>query len=141
MDKRRRDAEAAILEERIGKNLFRFLNEDKADECLVLGARTNSGNVYTLRVELEGFPDSPPAVYVTQMLKNKKGEDLCEVSAEMHTLQPKNGWTRVCHHGAQSWSPRISLYKTYVKCRLWLEMYELHLQTGKPLDYYLNHQR
>ena len=61
-------------------------------------------------------------------------------SASMHTLSSENGWTRICHYGCNSWTPNVSLYKVYIKCRLWLEMYETHLRTGKPIDYYLNHQ-
>ena len=141
MDKRRREAERRILDERIGTNLYRFQNEGTESECIVFGARTNRGNVYTLRVELADFPDEIPAAFVMRMLKDKDGEDLDGISADMHTLESENGCTRICHHGPKSWTPRISLYKVYVKCRLWLEMYELHLQTGKPLDYYLNHQQ
>lgn len=140
MEQRRYNAEVEILKDRIGENLFRFSNRGKPDEYAVFGARTNRGNVYTLRIELAGFPDDIPDVYVTKMLKDRDGNDLDEISADMHTLEPKNGWTHICHHGGASWTPRISLYKVYVKCRLWLEMYELHLQTDKPLDYYLNHQ-
>ena len=34
----------------------------------------------------------------------------------------------------------VSIYKIYIKCRLWLEMYEAHLRTGKNIDFFLNHQ-
>ena len=74
------------------------------------------------------------------MLKNKMGVDLDSPSASMHTLTSENGWTRICHYGTNSWTPNVSLYKVYVKCRLWLEMYETQLRTGKNIDYYLNHQ-
>ena len=70
----------------------------------------------------------------------KDGEEMRNCSATMHTLQSENGHTRICHYGPSSWTPNVSIYKIYVKCRLWLEMYEAHLRTGNNIDYYLNHQ-
>ena len=132
--------EYAVLSDRIGENLFKFFNVGRANAYLVAGARTNRGNIYTLRMELGDFPNDVPEVYVTKMLCDRDGNPLDTPSAEMHVLPPKNGWTRICHYGWESWTPKVSLFKVYVKCRLWLEMYELHLQTGHPIDYYLNHQ-
>ncbi|MDY5596495.1 MAG: hypothetical protein SPG40_03225 [Kiritimatiellia bacterium] len=40
----------------------------------------------------------------------------------------------------QSWTPGVSLYKIYIKCALWLNIYEVHLKTGKPMEYYLKRQ-
>ena len=140
MDRRRFEIELKVLLSRVGENLFRFFNVNTDDTYVVMGARTNRGNIYTLHIELKGFPFDLPAVYVTQMLYDKGGNPLYGTSASMHVLPSKNGWTRICHYGFDSWTPRVSIFKVYVKCRLWLEMYELHLQTGRPIDYYLNHQ-
>lgn len=140
MERNRFERERQVLLGHLGANLFRFFNVDSSDTYVVMGARTNSGNVYTLRVELDDFPFDIPPVYVTQMLTDIDGNPLDEVSAEMHVLTPKNGRTRICHYGPASWTPAVSIFKVFVKCRLWLEMYELHLKTGRPIDYYLNHQ-
>ena len=140
MERRRFEAERQVLLGHLGENLFKFFNEDTDDAYVVMGARTNRGNVYTLRIELRRFPFEVPAAYVTKMLLDKAGDPLDEPSASMHVLRQKNGCTRICHYGVASWTPRVSIFKVYVKCRLWLEMYELHLQTGRPIDYYLNHQ-
>lgn len=140
MERRRFERERQVLLGHLGANLFRFFNVDSSDTYVVMGARTNRGNVYTLRAELDDFPFDIPPVYVTRMLTDIDGNPLDEVSAEMHVLTPKNGWTRICHYGPASWTPAVSIFKVFVKCRLWLEMYELHLQTGRPIDYYLNHQ-
>lgn len=140
MDQRRHRMECAVLAEHLGENLFRFLNVGQPDACLVAGARTNRGNVYTLHMELGCFPNDAPEVYVTRMLYDRRGNPLDSPSGDMHVLAAKNGWTRICHYGRESWTPNVSLFKVYVKCRLWLEMYELHLQTGHNIDYYLNHQ-
>ena len=37
-------------------------------------------------------------------------------------------------------TPGVSLYKIYIKCALWLNIYEVHLKTGKPMEYYLKRQ-
>jgi len=141
MDILRYQAELGLLSRKFPVNAFRFFNTASDTECyLRIGAKTNSGNVYTLHMDLGTFPMSQPKVFVTRMLKDKKGENLDHPSASMHTLGSEKGWTRICHYGPSSWTPNVSLYKVYVKCRLWLEMYEAHLRTGKPIDYYLNHQ-
>ncbi len=140
MENARYQAELSVLSSRLPSNAFCFRNMQTSHPDILLAARTNKGNVYTLRVDLSCFPMSVPKVFVTRMLKDKSGNDMSGVSAAMHTLQSENGQTRICHYGTNSWTPNVSIYKVYVKCRLWLEMYEAHLRTGKPIDYYLNHQ-
>lgn len=143
MDKDRYQAELSLLSRKLPSNAFRFFNMEATgdtEQYLRIGARTNSGNVYTLHMVLNGFPYSQPKVFVTRMLKDAKGNDMNSASGSMHTLTAERGWTRICYYGCSSWTPAVSLYKVYVKCRLWLEIYEAHLRTGKPLDYYLNHQ-
>lgn len=143
MEKARYQAELKLLSGKFPSNAFRFFNmEDGAtgERYLRIGAKTNRGNIYTLHISLTGFPFMPPAVFVTRMLKDRDGNSLASASCSMHTLGSERGWTRICHYGPQSWTPAVSLYKVYVKCRLWLEMYEAHLRTGHPIDYYLTHQ-
>lgn len=141
MDSARLQAEESLLSRKFPVNVFRFFNKDNPQIAyLRIGAKTNQGNVYTLHMDLTDFPMQQPKVFVTKMLKSKLGKDLDGPSATMHTLTSENGWTRICHYGCNSWTPNVSLYKVYVKCRLWLEMYETHLRTGKPIEYYLNHQ-
>lgn len=139
MDEKRLNAENAVLAKHLPTNLYRFEKDGKI-LWLKAAARTNRGHVYTLAFELRNFPAGVPKVYVTQTLKNKAGEPLLSACGKMHVLTSERGWTRICHYGSDAWTPMVSLFKVYVKCRLWLEMYELHLQTGKPIDYYLNHQ-
>lgn len=140
MDNNRYTAELSVLESRLPSTSYRFFGVGTVSPYLRIGARTNSGNIYTLHIDLSCFPDAVPKVFVTRMLKSKTGRDLKDCSGAMHTLQSENGWTRICHYGYSSWTPGVSIYKIYVKCRLWLEMYEAHLRTGHPIDYYLNHQ-
>lgn len=138
MDNRRYQAELNVLQKKLAPNLYRFIDMDTELPYIVMAARTNRGNVYTLRIELDEFPKEIPKVFVMKMLKTKDGHPMNDCSASMHTLTSEHGWTRICHYGS-SWTPAISIYKVYVRCRLWLEMYEQHLKTGNPLDYYLDH--
>ena len=141
MTSERYSEELSVLRRKLSPNLFRFLDMGTSTPHLVLAARTNRGNVYTLYVDLRGFPDSsPPKVFVKQMLQTRSGEDMDGCSAQMHTLASEHGWTRICHYGGESWTPYVSLYKIYIKCRLWLEMYEEHLATGYTIDTFLKHQ-
>lgn len=140
MEYNRYAAELSVLQQRLPSSSYRFFGIGSPSPYLRVGARTNSGNVYTLHIDLSDFPMGVPKVFVTKMLKSKTGSDMDDASGAMHTLSSEHGWTRICHYGYGSWTPGVSLYKVYVKCRLWLEMYEAHLRTGHPIDYYLNHQ-
>lgn len=133
-------AEQEVLEAKLPSNIYRFMDMNTSRPYLVMAARTNRGNVYTLRIELDMFPDSMPQVFVNKMLYDCNNNPLDTPSSTMHTLNSKNGCTQICHYGNSSWTNRVSLYKVYIKCRLWLEMYEAHLSSGKPIDYYLKHQ-
>jgi hypothetical protein len=140
MNRERYSLELQVLQQKLMPNLYRFFDMNTGSPYVLLGARTNRGNVYTLRIELANFPESVPAAFVTRMLKDRNGNPLDSPSSSMHTLASEMGYTRLCHYGWNSWTPMVSIYKIYVKCRLWLEMYELHLQNGHHIDYYLNHQ-
>ena len=141
MDAERLNAEKAVLSHYLPANSYVFKDMYTANPYLLLGVLTNRNHTYTLRIDLNGFPNSIPHAFVTKMLYTKDWVKMSGVSASMHTLTSEHGYTRICHYGLQSWTPNVSLYKVYIKCRLWIEMYELHCQTGKPIDYYLKHQQ
>ena len=140
MTTERLNLEKSVLQRYLPSNTYVFKDISSSSPYVLMAARTNRGNVYTLRIDLANFPNSIPPAFVTRMLRTKNGELMNDVSATMHTLSSEYGYTRICHYGTNSWVPNVSLYKVYIKCRLWLEMYELHLQTGKTIDYYLPHQ-
>ena len=79
-------------------------------------------------------------VFVTKMLRDYDGDPMDKALYSLHTLASEHGWTRICHYGSDSWTPGVSLYKIYIKCALWLNIYEVHLKTGKPMEYYLKRQ-
>ncbi|MDE6206886.1 MAG: hypothetical protein K2M55_03665 [Muribaculaceae bacterium] len=140
IDSTRQQMETQVLNHYLPATAYRFMDIGTSQPYLMMGMLTNSGKTYTIRIDLAHFPESVPEVYVTKMLYTKQGTAMDSPSASMHTLSSKYGFTRICHYGSNSWSPRVSLYKIFIKCRLWVEIYELHLKTGRPMDYYLNHQ-
>lgn len=140
MDNRRLSMEQEVLNYYLPASAYKFMDLGTANPYLVMGVMTNSGKAYTLRIDLADYPENIPQCYVTRMLLTKNGDRMDSASAAMHTLPSKYGYTRICHYGHNAWNFRVTLYKVYIKCRLWLEIYELHLKTGKPMEYYLNHQ-
>ena len=132
--------EKSVLQRYLPSNTYVFKDLATSSPYILMAAKTNRGHVYTLRIDLASFPNSLPPAFVTRMLKTRDGDEMDGASASMHTLSSDHGYTRICHYGSSSWAPNVSIYKVYVKCRLWLEMYELHLQTGQDISYYLNHQ-
>lgn len=139
MNYSRIDIEKDVLSRHLHPNDFRFMDVETPNPFLLCAARTNNKKLYTLRIELSRFPYDVPEVYVTQMLKTKTGEDMNGWSVSMHTCGSKNGWTRIghCHH--DDWWPNHSLLLVYFKCLIWLNIYELHLQTGETMDTYLKY--
>ena len=117
-----------------------FRDMDTELPYVLMPVKTKNGKVYTIRIDLDNFPNEVPHAFVTKMLYTKDGEPMDGPSSTMHTLTSEHGYTRICHYGYHSWSPMVSLLKVYVKCALWLNMYELHLLTGNTMEYYLNHQ-
>lgn len=140
MTEERLNLEKQVLASKLPKNSYRFMDMDSDNPYLVMAAKTNSGNIYTVRIDLKIFPNSKPEAFVRKMLKTKTGGTMDGPSSAMHTLTSKYGFTQICHYADSAWTPMVSLYKVYIKCRLWLEVYDLHLKTGKTMDYYLNHQ-
>ena len=140
MDAQRLQMEKMVLARKLPSSAYVFKDMGTSNPYVVIGPITNSKNVYTIRIDLDSFPNSVPKAFVTKMLLNKDGNRMDSASASMHTLTSEHGFTRICHYGTNSWTPMVSIYKIYIKCRLWLEMYEAHLRTGKNIDYFLNHQ-
>lgn len=131
--------EFIILQTKLQQDSFRFLDFNGAKPHLVAGQQTNSGTVYTVKIDLSDFPNSVPDAFIIspKPLKTLTGESMLGASHAMHTLSGVDGCTKVCHYGPRDWSSNVSLYKVLIKIRVWLEAYETHLKTGEPLSNYL----
>ena len=104
--------------------------------------RTNGGRTYRLRISVPAaFPAECPEMLVTDPvpLRNKHGATLSEPSVAMHVLGSVGGATKICHFRHSRWVPNNTLYLVALKGRIWLEAYDAHLRTGRPLDNFLRH--
>ena len=96
--------------------------------------KTNNDNQYTLRIYIGNFPNSVPDMVV---VSSPKPMPDWEESSITHTLSKHDGFLRICHYHDSQWTPRSSLIEVIMKGRVWLEAYEGHLRTEKPMDYFL----
>jgi ubiquitin-protein ligase len=135
----RLNKEYAVLQEKLKDKTFRFLDFNTAKPNLVVAQQTNSGQVYTIKIDLSDFPNTVPDAFITnpKPLVTRTGEAMLGASHSMHTLAGVDGCTKICHYGPQQWSSNVSLYKVIIKIRFWLEAYETHLKTGENLSDYL----
>ena len=139
-DQKRYEEEFKVLKSKLPDNAWTFRDLNGPRPYLAAAVKTRSGRLYTIQIELADFPNSVPKVFVTQMLRDCDGNEMRDGKHSSHTLTSEHGWTRICHYGLESWTPRVALYKIYVKCALWLNIYELHLKTHLPMEYYLKRQ-
>lgn len=100
---------------------------------------TDNDKTYCLEVDLTGYPELMPSMYVLKELKLRNGHKM-STSASMHCLGTCKGRTKICHGNLSHWRPDTSFVKLYHKGKLWLEAYEHYLATGEPIDEYLKHQ-
>jgi hypothetical protein len=103
--------------------------------------RTSVGNVYSVRIELDGFPDAVPDVWIDDpSMVMHDGQLLAEIGASstMHTLNPDDDdRVQICHHHPAKWTSSNTLYMVVMKALVWLEAWEGHRATGKSLDRFL----
>jgi len=100
---------------------------------------SSSGKLYTLAVPIPtGFPQERPKMYLTSPfpLYTASGNLVSSLgtSHDMHTLTPlSGGQVQICHWRDDRWHSGIMLHKVFLKGLLWIEAYEQHLATGRPL--------
>lgn len=132
--------ETQILDYYLGPRQYSFGNMDTSRPFLKIAVKTNNGRVYVLYFDLSTFPSTKPRVYVTQMLRTKSGELMDSPSAANHTLESWNNWTQLCHYSSDQWTPDVTLWHVFLRCRVWLEVYQAHLRTGINMNQILKHQ-
>ena len=120
---------------------YKFMDMDTPYPYLAVAIQTNSLRCYVVKIDLsDNYPYNIPKVFITspKPLLTRSGGSMLQASHSMHTLTGENGCVRVCHYGYEDWAAnRITLYQIIIKVRIWLEMYECHLKTGKTLDEFL----
>lgn len=143
MDYQRKQLEEQVITHYMGSSKsFAFGNLNTSYPYLRIAAKTNSGKVYVLRMDLYNYPARKPNVYVECTLRDRNGNLMNTISAKNHTLEPNSsGWTQICHYHPDAWNANMSLWMVYVRCVLWLNIYEQTLRSGKDMDYYLKHMK
>ena len=106
---------------------------------------TNLNNKYFLRLYVpHDMPNSVPEVVILypENLIDYNGKRVVDLhqNQSMHLLFPKSGYPNICTYKPTHWHPGITFYNVLVKARIWLEAFDGHRITGKPLDHYLKHQ-
>jgi len=102
-------------------------------------ATSNSGRGYSLYVPIpSGFPTQRPPLYILDphplLMANGTAVSSLGVSHSMHTLtHHAGGYVQICHWRDARWHAGIVLQKVFLKAHIWIEAYEQHLATGRPL--------
>ncbi|MBZ5538108.1 MAG: hypothetical protein LAO31_19320 [Acidobacteriia bacterium] len=126
--------------QREGFTQFSVYQDRAADTYFASGVTlSNAGYRYRLHIPIpSGFPYQRPPMYITEPLPllMADGTPLSRlgVSHQMHTLAPSsNGMVQVCHWRDARWHSSILLQKVFLKGLIWIEAYEQHIDTGRPL--------
>ena len=104
MTTERLNLEKSVLQREMPLVQCVFKDMNTSSPYVLMPVKTKNGKVYTIRIDLDGFPNSLPHAFVTKMLRTKTGELMDSASASMHTLPTEHGYTRICHYGFESWS-------------------------------------
>lgn len=141
MDQQRLQMEKSVISHYLkNPNSYQFCNTYGSVPYVRMLAQSNSGKAYVLRIECENYPYSKPNAYVECMLRDHNGNQMNGPSSSNHTLQQhSNGWTQICHYHPSAWKPNMSIWMVYIRCVMWLNIYEQTLKTKQPMDYYLRH--
>jgi len=88
-----------------------------------------------------GYPDECPSTYIVWP-SPLKGRDkpLEEYGSthEMHVWETDMpGWTKICTYNPTRWRSSETLDRVIYKAVLWIEAYEAHIETGRPIASYL----
>jgi len=131
--------ENALLQQE-GFTQFTVYWDRNADTYQASGVTpSNSGGRYGLCIPIpSGFPYERPPMYVTDPFPLRMADgnliSALGISHQMHTLTPaSNGMVQICHWRDARWHSGILLHKVFLKGLIWIEAYEQHLSTRRPL--------
>lgn len=104
--------------------------------------RVSAGSHFRLMLRIApDYPSSIPQAFIKEpaILKDFHGHDLVRISPShpMHLLKPEARMVQLCHYRQENWHSNVTLYKVVLKCLIWLEAYQNHLQSGRPLTDFL----
>jgi hypothetical protein len=132
--------EKAILEAYFPDDRSRWINPTASNGVaeVEVDVVTNSKK-YSLKIIIPmDFPNSCPTLLVSKPsceLKKRNGSMVS--GGEDHSWGSFNGCTKICHHRPQQWTSDLTMYQVFMKGLIWLEAYEAHLRTEKPIHNFL----
>lgn len=131
-------AEKKVLEKNFPD--FKFYNSTNDTDCYIYGKIISTKqNIYYIKIIIPNFPYRCPKAFICypKNMRDYDGILLTNIglSHRMHTLEPsKDGLVQLCLYREERWTASCSLTKLLIKAGLWIEAYEAHLETGKPID-------
>ena len=144
-DQRRRLVLEHQVLQREGFDQFSVYHDRSYDTYWASGlASANSGRQYKLHIPIpSGYPYQRPPMYVTSPypLRAFDGSLISSlgVSHQMHTLSPdSNGYVQICHWRDARWHSGIMLQKVFLKGLIWIEAFEQHVATGRPVSEFVS---
>ena len=124
----------------------KFEWKSPARDTFLLGPmQTNSHKMaFDLKIVVpDTYPYTRPDVFILTPcpLIGYNGAQMKGPSANNHLLSPDaDGHVQICHFHPERWTVNDTLVKVLLKARLWIEAFEGHASTGRPLDFFLKHQ-
>jgi ubiquitin-protein ligase len=99
---------------------------------------TSSGRFYKVRAIVPtAFPFAHPTVFIISPIEGG-GESLTQASHGMHTLSAdSDGHPQLCLYNDRNWNPSLTVQHVLVKAAVWLEAFEQHCRTGRPVSDFL----
>jgi hypothetical protein len=97
--------------------------------------KTSRNNVYKLRILVGGnYPNQLPDLVVCASPKPMPKSSEWQGIHATHTWPQKHGLLQICFYRQVCWTRENKLYQVFEKGEQWLEAYEEHLATGKPMN-------
>ena len=132
-------AERGVLKQRFPG--FEFV--DPTGDTTVEGHHKSSlSTTYFIVVKLpSGYPDECPSTYIAWPSPLRGREKPLEEYGSTHDMHVWEtdvpGWTKICTYNPTRWRSSETLDKVLHKAILWIEAYEAHVETGRPIAHYL----
>ena len=97
--------------------------------------KTSRNNVYRLRILIgENYPEQLPDLVVCASPKPMPKSSEWQGTHTTHTWPQKHGLLQICFYHPLCWTRENMLYQVFQKGKEWLDAYEKHLSTGKPMN-------
>ena len=123
--------EKNVLEHHFPGNVVWIEPTNRHNSKVEVTLKTDNDNKYTLKIYIGNFSNALPHMVV---VSSPKPMPIWGESYQNHTLSRHDGYFRISHSHSSQWSDRCTLYDVIMKGRVWLEAYEGHIRTGKPVN-------